>query len=244
MLNKAACVALALMLVSVWGCASNRETLAEKDRVINEQRQENLALRSQIQDGEATRKLVARQYDQKKGEMERLSQDYSVIESERDRLSTELEETRNSGARPAAPEFTVDDPNVEVVVRPNGEVVLRVSNEVTFSSGSASLTRGGQATLRKVASILKRHREYSISIEGHTDDTPLKATKNRWKSNMNLSLARALSVRNFLSKASAIGHSRMRVVGYGETRPLIAAKTKKARSKNRRVEIVLFKGDD
>ena len=34
------------------------------------------------------------------------------------------------------------------------------------------------------------------------------------------------------------------VVGYGETRPLVPSKTKTARTRNRRVEIVLFKNAD
>jgi flagellar motor protein MotB len=244
MLNKACGAVMALLLVSLFGCANNNEALAEKDRMISEQQQENLALNRRLQDAEATRKLVERQYHKKKDEAAKLTDENGAVSSERERLALELEEARKNTPSRELEAFTIDDPNVEVVTRPNGEVVLRISSEVTFAPGSATLTKKGQKTLRTVAKVLKKHRTYGLSIEGHTDDTPLRKSLGRWKTNMNLSIARALSVKEFLARSSKIGKSRMRVVGYGETHPLEAGKTKKARARNRRVEIVLYKGDN
>ena len=49
-------------------------------------------------------------------------------------------------------------------------------------------------------------------------------------------LARALAVRDYLSKATKIGRDRMRVVGYGETRPVAPNDTPEMRAENRRIE--------
>lgn len=238
------CAMLALLFAGGFGCASNKDALMEKDRLINERQQENLSLRKQLQDSRATQDLLRKQFEQQKEEFAQLNAEYEAVVAERDALRSEVEEL--SSARSAAPKPTieVDDPNVDVSMRANGEVVLRVNNEVTFRPGSATLTNSGEATLARVARVLKRHPEFRISVEGHTDDTPLKATKDKWKTNMNLSIARALKVRDFLSKAARIEAQRMRVVGYGETRPLVRARTKEARAKNRRVEIVLYQGEE
>ena len=95
--------------------------------------------------------------------------------------------------------------------------------------------------LSKVAESVQKHGEFRLSVEGHTDDTPLKKTKDRWKTNLNLSIARGLAVREYLNQKGKIDDDRMRVVGYGETRPLVPNTDEKSRARNRRVEIVLYK---
>ena len=78
-----------------------------------------------------------------------------------------------------------------------------------------------------------------MSVEGHTDDQPVK--KSRWKNNLNLSIARALEVRRFLSAKARVSADRMRIAAYGEHAPITPSKSKAARAKNRRVEIVLYR---
>jgi outer membrane protein OmpA-like peptidoglycan-associated protein len=71
-----------------------------------------------------------------------------------------------------------------------------------------------------------------IRIEGHTDDV------GGTKKNMELSQARAESVRNFLIR-KGVEADRLQAVGYGDTRPLDKRKTPDARAKNRRVEFII-----
>jgi chemotaxis protein MotB len=76
-----------------------------------------------------------------------------------------------------------------------------------------------------------------VGIEGHTDNDPIK--KSGWKSNWELSTARALSVLHYLSEQS-VNEPRLSAIGYGEYRPVASNDIKDGRQKNRRVEIVIL----
>lgn len=248
-----------LMGVAVLGlllgaCATNDEALAERDRIINEKTAKIEMLNQQLADSKQTQTIMDMELEKRKDEAARARQErdsamaarnaadeLAILEAgARADLQRELEALRSSApAAVQAPEVS-DIEGLEVLSLANGDFILRLSDLVTFSSGSADLTRQGQSLVSKVAEIISRYPGYRISVEGHTDDTPLKVTAKRWRTNMNLSIARAQAVRNMLSEAGSIPETRMRVVGYGETRPLIAAATKEARARNRRVEVVLY----
>ena len=79
--------------------------------------------------------------------------------------------------------------------------------------------------------------DLNVGIEGHTDNRPIK--KSGWKSNWELSTARALSVLHYLSEKS-VAEPRLAAIGYGEYKPVASNDTKEGRQKNRRVEIVIL----
>ncbi|NCG56241.1 MAG: OmpA family protein [Proteobacteria bacterium] len=117
---------------------------------------------------------------------------------------------------------------------------LTIDQSVLFSSGSADVTRKGQETLKKMASILKR--EYSgriVRVEGHTDSTPIVKTKSRWGSNWALSSFRACAVLRKLLSEEAMKPANVSAVGFGEQRPIADNKTKAGRRLNRRVEVIV-----
>ena len=85
-----------------------------------------------------------------------------------------------------------------------------------------------------------------IRCEGHTDDLPL-PKNGPFQSNWDLSTGRALNIVKLLSDFSKIPESKFSAMGYGEHRPVLpigemgknSVDIRKARAKNRRVEIYM-----
>ena len=78
----------------------------------------------------------------------------------------------------------------------------------------------------------------NITIEGHTDNQPIKYSG--WKSNWELSTARATSVLHYLIDKESVVPERLSATGYGEYRPVVTNDTKEDRQKNRRVEVIIL----
>ena len=132
----------------------------------------------------------------------------------------------------------IGDKEVQVDMLEKGLVITFMS-EVLFASGKADLRADSLNKLNKVASVLKTTvSDLNIGIEGHTDNVPIK--HSGWKSNWELSTARALSVLHHLEDKEGIDPKRLSATGYGEFRPVVSNATKEGKQKNRRVEIVIL----
>jgi len=131
----------------------------------------------------------------------------------------------------------INNKQVKVEMQDKGLVITFVS-EVLFDSGKSKLRTDSLSKLDKVASVLNTTvADLNVGIEGHTDNKPIK--KSGWKSNWELSTARALSVLHYLSDKS-VAEPRLAAIGYGEYKPVASNDTKEGRQKNRRVEIVIL----
>ncbi len=131
----------------------------------------------------------------------------------------------------------ISDKEVKVEMADKGLVITFVA-EVLFDSGKAQLRNDSLPKLEKVANVLNTTvSDLNIGIEGHTDNQPIK--RSGWKSNWELSTARALSVLHYLSQ-TGVNEPRLAATGYGEYRPVALNDTKDGRQKNRRVEIVIL----
>ncbi|MCB9914381.1 MAG: OmpA family protein [Planctomycetes bacterium] len=120
----------------------------------------------------------------------------------------------------------------------NGMAVISIPSSITFGSGKADLSKEGKDAMRKVAAVLKKNHPNGVySIEGHTDTDPIR--KSSFKTNRELSLARATAVLTFLVEDCDIADEQCVVAGYGQYRPVDAGTTAAAKAKNRRVEIVV-----
>jgi chemotaxis protein MotB len=117
-------------------------------------------------------------------------------------------------------------------------IQLTILDRILFRSGSADINTSGEKVLEKLASLLSETRKH-IQITGHTDNTPIIKSKNKFKTNWDLSLRRALSVLHVFEKGGIVPQ-KMFAVGYGEYRPVRLNDTKKNRSQNRRVEILIL----
>ncbi len=111
-------------------------------------------------------------------------------------------------------------------------VLLRVDSGVLFASGSAKLKPGAEKILKHIVNILKKQ-NYNVVVRGHTDNIPIRS--GVYPSNWELSAARAAATLRYLA-GQGISTSRMKAVGYADTRPIVPNNTKANRGLNRRVE--------
>lgn len=114
-------------------------------------------------------------------------------------------------------------------------LTLRIADNLLFASGQAELMYEGMVLISQLTEILQQF-PGEISVEGHTDNIPINTA--RFPSNWELSSARAISVLLFLEQ-EGIADTRMRAIGYADTRPLQPNDTAEGRSGNRRVELIL-----
>lgn len=132
----------------------------------------------------------------------------------------------------------IKDKEVSIDMLERGLVITFVS-EVLFDSGKAELRTESHQKLEKIAGVLQTTvRDLNVGIEGHTDNVPIQ--RSGWKSNWELSSARALSVLHFLISQQGVSPERLSATGYGEYRPVATNNTPEGRQKNRRVEIVIL----
>ncbi|HCX13967.1 MAG TPA: peptidoglycan -binding protein [Rhodospirillaceae bacterium] len=112
-------------------------------------------------------------------------------------------------------------------------------SEVLFASGSADIGIDGQRQLAELARTLinisrdiPQEITWLLRVDGHTDTVPINTA--RFKSNWELSTARAVSVVNFLIE-QGLPPNRLAAAGFGEYQPLDPS----ARDRNRRIELKL-----
>lgn len=121
-----------------------------------------------------------------------------------------------------------------------GLMQITLSGEVTFSSGSTRLTAQGKEILDKIWQVLQNYPERTVLIEGHTDNVPIAPQwQYRFRSNWELSSARAHSVLHYVRDKYNLDPNRIGAVGYGEYRPIASNDTEQGRTMNRRVVITV-----
>jgi len=109
---------------------------------------------------------------------------------------------------------------------------------VLFDSGKAKIRSEAHNVLDKVTKVInEKASDRNLAIEGYTDNEPIK--KSGWKSNWELSTARATSVLHYLEERG-IEPKKLQATGYGEYRPVASNDTVEGRQKNRRVEIIIL----
>jgi outer membrane protein OmpA-like peptidoglycan-associated protein len=103
---------------------------------------------------------------------------------------------------------------------------------IYFDFNSSSLDPASDPALAAVSQLLAKHSDWTIAIEGHTDNIGSAAA------NQTLSTQRAESVRSALTSRYHIAAARLRSAGFGATRPREPNTTIEGRARNRRVELV------
>lgn len=122
--------------------------------------------------------------------------------------------------------------------------VMEMDSSTFFSSGSATLSGTGKAVLKGVLEKIKsdQFKDYQVTVEGHTDDTPIKTPL--FPSNWELSTARASAVVHYFLEQGVVPQ-RLRAAGYADTFPKVSNLDNQGkplpenRAKNRRVVIKL-----
>ncbi len=124
---------------------------------------------------------------------------------------------------------------VDMRVTPEG-FVISLRELGFFNSGHAELLPGAGEKIERIAKILTQH-GLDLRVEGHSDDQPIHNAQ--FRSNWELSTARAMSVLMLLVNDGGFDPARISVAGYGQYRPVADDATPEGRRMNRRVDLVV-----
>jgi SH3 domain-containing YSC84-like protein 1 len=124
--------------------------------------------------------------------------------------------------------FATESAGVDAGLNKNGRVTL---SNVHFETGKADITSDSETALNEVVTTLNAHPDWTVRIEGFTDNV------GSQDANLKLSSERADSVLNWLAD-HGINRTRLSSKGFGESRPVATNPTEAGRAKNRRVELV------
>ncbi|HAF03567.1 MAG TPA: OmpA family protein [Spartobacteria bacterium] len=118
---------------------------------------------------------------------------------------------------------------------------MNLSGDVLFDYDKATLKPEAEQALKKVAVVLSQFPESKVTVEGYTD------SKGSKPFNMQLSLARAQAVKDWLVKNGGVATTTIATKGFGEQYPIAPNKNTDGsdnpigRALNRRVSIIVEK---
>lgn len=118
-------------------------------------------------------------------------------------------------------------------IKQEDKKVLLEAMSVEFESGSAKIKPASFDILDKVVAVLNKYPEYSMNIQGHTDNQGSNSL------NQTLSEQRAKACFDYLIGKGVVP-TRLTYAGYGGTQPIGDNKTMEGRKQNRRVEFFPF----
>ena len=128
----------------------------------------------------------------------------------------------------------IDVPVAERPVTMERELTTQCRTELSgiyFAFGSAELDPASGPALRAAADMLGRHRDWRLTIEGHTDSVGGRSA------NLALSERRAAAVRQALTASHGVAADQLDASGFGDRRPREPNTTVAGRARNRRVEM-------
>jgi outer membrane protein OmpA-like peptidoglycan-associated protein len=134
---------------------------------------------------------------------------------------------RCGGSSARLPETAAD--RLERSLRETGRAEVY---DIYFDFNSDRIRQASDSTLQDIVTVLKRHPDWKLSIEGHTDSI----ASDRF--NLELSQRRAAAVKTALTGTYAVAAARLTTAGYGESHPIDRNDTPEGRARNRRVELV------
>ena len=103
---------------------------------------------------------------------------------------------------------------------------------IYFSFNSDKLRDESQPTLKDIAEVMRRHPDWKLQVNGHTDAI------GGDQFNLDLSKRRAAAVKGALVQQFKIGADRFNTSGFGRSQPKDTNDTLEGRARNRRVELM------
>jgi flagellar motor protein MotB len=127
-----------------------------------------------------------------------------------------------------------------VVVRRDGDVIrVELPCQSLFETGTARLRPGAVNLVTDTsAELIRAYPDQIVGVEGHTDTDPVGG--NQWRSNHELSVARAMTVYDVLVNRTRLQGDQLFVVGHGSNHPVTSNATPEGKLRNRRVELVVY----
>lgn len=123
------------------------------------------------------------------------------------------------------------------VMRDGAKIIIRLAEQGSFRSGNADLQPGFMSLLGEVSKTVSSTKG-RVFIEGHTDNVPV-VFNERFRSNWDLSGARAGAVADYMSTQGGLGAGRLSVSGFADTKPIDSNDSATGRARNRRIEIII-----
>ena len=123
------------------------------------------------------------------------------------------------------------------VIRDARGLVVSLPESATFPPASIDVTDEARELIARVAGIVQAS-GHPIRVEGHTDNVPIRTA--RFRSNWELSTARASTVIAFLIETLNYDPTQLSAAGYGEFHPRVDNDSTENRARNRRVDIVIL----
>ena len=130
----------------------------------------------------------------------------------------------------------IEDGKLELHLEPRG-LVISLRDATFFPSGEDALDTATFPSIDKIASTI-RNLPNNVRLEGHTDSVPIHTA--RFRSNWELSAARAIAMMETLSGRYGIAGDRFAIAGYADTMPRESNDTAEGRAHNRRVDVVIL----
>lgn len=119
---------------------------------------------------------------------------------------------------------------------PPGEEKILMPTDILFDYNQHELKEAARLSMMKLAFIVQTNPTAQFVIEGHTD------TFGNDEYNLDLSMKRAVAVRDWLVRELRLESDNIKVMGLGKARPIVkTGGTVEEQALNRRVEIVIRK---
>jgi chemotaxis protein MotB len=160
----------------------------------------------------------------------------SKLDEAKEEKVSALEQARRDLAKAFEKELGEYKAKLEMTER---GLVITFLAEVFFDPGKDVVLSDGKLVLDKIAKVLNKDvADSRVAVEGHTDSDPIRVSG--WKSNWELSSARALAVLHYFADDAKVKSDRLSANAYGEFSPIASNDTAAGKKKNRRVEIVIL----
>ncbi|VAX08092.1 Flagellar motor rotation protein MotB [hydrothermal vent metagenome] len=123
----------------------------------------------------------------------------------------------------------------------DADVIVRINEKGSFPSGSADLNPGFIEVMERITVAIST-KPGKIVVAGHTDNVPI--STRRFRSNWELSSARAVTVVHALLTDPTMDPERFLVEGHADSNPLAPNDSSENRAVNRRVELIIKRSEN
>ncbi len=220
-----------------------RMTLIEQlELAVGEKESTEARLQQKISSAILTTSELEKELEKRQAEQDSLQEKMLSVSGEKSKLLTQLQQEQENKRIIAnlknRLEQELNESRVEISQLKNRMTVIKLTSEVLFGSGSDQISPDGKKVLSIIAESLNAYPDRAISVEGHTDNLPIRNAS--FPSNWALSVARSMAAVNYFQLSKQVDPVRLQVVGYGEFHPVASNETVTGRRLNRRIEIKLL----
>jgi chemotaxis protein MotB len=208
-----------------------KKQLAQSQQYLKQREDELMAVRDQLRD--AAQQLASLHSQKQTAEQ----QAESLMASARRGGGAIIRP--NSSLKAALPQFNSPD----ISVRPDGDVFrIAIASDKLFQPGTAQLTSEGLQLVETVAAeLVQRYPDQTIGVEGHIDaDLSIAGAGTASMRAHQLSTAQAGAVLDQLVARGRLRANQLFVAGHGGNYPIYSNASPEGRSRNRRVELVIY----